>query len=147
MKELLELFTIKINHLLKIHLGKEASVKYVRNISRKSNIPNPLIRTRTCAYQGVRNVSFSENLAYVLNGWPQRSQRAFSFYSVNTVAYGLKSLKYFVKKVWIIVPFELEMLWVLKNSRLKLKVGDLKIVHVGCVWSTYIKWVTFNNLI
>ena len=23
----------------------------------------------TCAYQGVRNVSFSENFAYVLNGW------------------------------------------------------------------------------
>ena len=26
-----------------------------------------LIRTRTCAYQGVRNVSFSENFAYLLN--------------------------------------------------------------------------------
>ena len=24
---------------------------------------------RTCAYQGVRNFSFSENSAYVLNGW------------------------------------------------------------------------------
>ena len=23
-----------------------------------------------CAYQGVRNVSFSENFAYVINGWP-----------------------------------------------------------------------------
>ena len=30
---------------------------------------NPLIRTRSC--QGVRNVSFSENFAYVLNGWSQ----------------------------------------------------------------------------
>ena len=29
---------------------------------------NPLIRTRSCAYQGVRKVSFSENFAYVLNG-------------------------------------------------------------------------------
>ena len=28
----------------------------------------PPIRTRTCAYQGIRNVSFSENFAYVLNG-------------------------------------------------------------------------------
>ena len=36
----------------------------------KTNISNPLILTRTCAYQGVRNVSFSENFAYVLNGWP-----------------------------------------------------------------------------
>ena len=31
------------------------------------NISYPLIRTRTCAYQGVRNVSFSENIANVLN--------------------------------------------------------------------------------
>ena len=36
-----------------------------RRISRKTNIPPPppLMRTRTCAYQGVRNVRFSENLA------------------------------------------------------------------------------------
>ena len=32
-------------------------------IFRKRNISYPLIRTRTCAYQGVRNVRFSENLA------------------------------------------------------------------------------------
>ena len=32
-------------------------------IFRKTNISLPLIRTRTCAYQGVgRNVGFSENL-------------------------------------------------------------------------------------
>ena len=35
-----------------------------RQIFRKTNISYPLIRTRTCAYQGVRNVRFSENLAY-----------------------------------------------------------------------------------
>ena len=29
---------------------------------------NPLIRTRACAYQGFRNISFSENFTYVLNG-------------------------------------------------------------------------------
>ena len=28
-----------------------------------------MIRTRTCAYQGVRIVSFSENFAHVLNRW------------------------------------------------------------------------------
>ena len=39
----------------------------------KTNISNLLIHTRTCAYQGVRNVSFSEDFAYVLNGWPQNS--------------------------------------------------------------------------
>ena len=34
-----------------------------RQIFQKTNISYPLIRTRTCAYQGVRNVRFSENLA------------------------------------------------------------------------------------
>ena len=47
---------------------KGLSTKNVRKIFRKANISNPLIRTRTRAYQGVRNVSFSENFAYVLNG-------------------------------------------------------------------------------
>ena len=56
-------FTISLNR-------QGPSIKYVRKIFRKSNISNPLIRTRKCAYQGVRNVSFSEHFAYVLNGWP-----------------------------------------------------------------------------
>ena len=38
--------------------------KLFREFSRKEFL------IRTCAYQGVRNVSFSENFAYVLNGWP-----------------------------------------------------------------------------
>ena len=42
-------------------------IHYVRKIFRKTNISNPLIRTHTCAYQGVTNVSFSENFACVLN--------------------------------------------------------------------------------
>ena len=33
-----------------------------------------------------------------------RSQTDFSLHSVNTGAYGLKSLKYFAGKVWSIVP-------------------------------------------
>ena len=37
---------------------------------RKTSISYPLIRTCTCAYQGVKNVSFSESFAYVLNGFP-----------------------------------------------------------------------------
>ena len=35
----------------------------------KINISDPLIRTRTCSFQRVRNVSFLGNFAYVLNGW------------------------------------------------------------------------------
>ena len=48
--------------------SKGPSFKYVRKIFRKTNSSNPLIRTPTSAHQGVRNVSFSENFAYVLNG-------------------------------------------------------------------------------
>ena len=40
-------------------------IKYVPKIFQRTNISNPLICTRT--YQGVRNVSFSENFAYVLS--------------------------------------------------------------------------------
>ena len=35
----------------------------------KTNISYPLIRGHACAYQGVRNVSFSEDSADVLNEW------------------------------------------------------------------------------
>ena len=61
-----------------------SSISYVRKISRKINISYPqiqnqctkltflsrLIHIPACAYQGVRNVSFSENFSLVLNGWP-----------------------------------------------------------------------------
>ena len=39
----------------------------VRKIFRRSNISYSLMCTRTCAYQGVRNVNFLEHFAYVLN--------------------------------------------------------------------------------
>ena len=38
----------------------------VRQIFWKTNISNPLIPTRTCAYQGVRNVIFSKSLTSLL---------------------------------------------------------------------------------
>ena len=50
---------------LRIYMG--SSIQYVLKIFRKTNISYPLIRTRSWAYQGVRNVSFSENFAYLLN--------------------------------------------------------------------------------
>ena len=34
----------------------------------------PLILTRIYAYQGVKNINFSENFAYVLNKWPLSSE-------------------------------------------------------------------------
>ena len=47
---------------------KRSLIQRVLKIFRKTNTFYPLIPTRTCAYHGVRNVSFSENFAYVLNG-------------------------------------------------------------------------------
>ena len=56
---------------------KVSPIWYVRKIFRKTNVSYLLIRTPTCAYQGVRNVSFSKNFAYVLNGWPHTSYLPF----------------------------------------------------------------------
>ena len=56
----MSIFRNSEEHLGIIHL-------YVCRIFRKTDISYPLIHTRTCAYQWVRNVSFSENFAYLLN--------------------------------------------------------------------------------
>ena len=48
---------------------KELFIWYIRKIFRKTNISYPMMRTQTCAYQGV-NVSFSENFVNVLYKWP-----------------------------------------------------------------------------
>ena len=44
-------------------------IYYVRKIFRKATISYLLIRTWTCACQGLRNVVFSGNFAYELNEW------------------------------------------------------------------------------
>ena len=44
----------------------------------------------TCAYQGVRNVSFSENFAYVLNEWPLCSLLLYRLYQWITFGGGIK---------------------------------------------------------
>ena len=44
-------------------ISKDYSFSTYENVSEK------LTFLDTCAYQGVRNVSFSEKIAYVLNGW------------------------------------------------------------------------------
>ena len=43
------------------------SLSTYAKFSEKLTFLVPLIRTRTCAYQEVRNVCFSENFAYVFN--------------------------------------------------------------------------------
>ena len=49
---------------------KAPSIKYVRKIYRKINISLALIRARTCAYQGVKNATFSIKCTYILYEWP-----------------------------------------------------------------------------
>ena len=48
--------------ILLFKLFKGPSIKYVSKTFRKTNISHPLVRTRTCAYQGVRSISFWEIL-------------------------------------------------------------------------------------
>ena len=48
---------------------KGSSFIMFTKFTEKNNISFPVICTRMCAYQGVRNVSFSENFASVLNEW------------------------------------------------------------------------------
>ena len=70
---MIKLFKVSHSHYLTASLvGNKAKGRIskqvfqenkARQIFRKTNISYLLIRTRTCAYQGVRNVRFSENLA------------------------------------------------------------------------------------
>ena len=45
------------------------TIKNVHKMFWEITIFYPLIRTRMCAFQGVRNVSLSENFEYILNAW------------------------------------------------------------------------------
>ena len=45
----------------------EPSIEYARKYFRKTNISYTLIRPHASGYKGVRNVSFSEDFAYLLN--------------------------------------------------------------------------------
>ena len=58
---------LRIKTIYKILILKQEKYHLVRKILRKNNISYFLIRTCTCAYQGVRNVSFSENVVNILN--------------------------------------------------------------------------------
>lgn len=55
-----ELQNGKITKLQSWKKNYVSSIKYARQIFQK---------TRMCAYHGVRNVTFWENVVYVLNGW------------------------------------------------------------------------------
>ena len=77
---------MNIWRLFNVHNPSNAYANFSK--FRKTNISYPLIRSRTLVYQGVRNISFSENFAYVLNertlinlgeAWKKTSQFAVFF--------------------------------------------------------------------
>ena len=78
-----------------------AILLYVRKFFRKTNTSYPLVCTRMFAYEGVRNVSFSENFAYILNEWsPHRLSvvRNLSFFACRNPIKLLKSRNYIARQ-------------------------------------------------
>ena len=59
----------------------------------------PLIRTRKCAYQGVRSNSFSENFAYVPNEWFVKRNEFVSVCWDHLLLKGLSN--FIVRGVWV----------------------------------------------
>ena len=53
-----------------------------------------------CAYQRVRNVSFSENVCYALNGWPQGSEKLFDRRKTSTLSNWIIYKTYSLSTKW-----------------------------------------------
>ena len=58
--------TIKVR-LLRTGKTMGSYIQYIGKVFGKIKTSDPLIRTHMCAYQGVRNVSFSKTFSYMLN--------------------------------------------------------------------------------
>ena len=69
--------------LFLLFLVRDYSFSTYSKFSEKTNFSYLLIRTRICAYQGVRNVRFSENFAYVLNEWSLMVSHFSQYWSFN----------------------------------------------------------------
>ena len=78
-----------------------AILLYVRKFFRKTNTSYPLVCTRMFAYEGVRNVSFSENFAYILNEWSHTDyllSEIFLFFACRNPIKLLKSRNYIARQ-------------------------------------------------
>ena len=62
---------------------------YANFSEKRKNISKPLIRKRSRAYHEVKNVSFSENVACVLNGWylSKHDNSSFRYYILEHGSY------------------------------------------------------------
>ena len=94
-----------IVYFLKIIFGKGPSIKYVQKIFRKTNFFSLLIRTRTCAYQGVDMLVFRKTLLYVwvyqTNYLPDQNRQLF----LNLITITLNKLICKNDNIWIIEGF------------------------------------------
>ena len=72
----------------------------------------------TCAYQGVRNVNFSENFAYVLNGW------SLIYWTIRNV--------WFWKKCWVSITNILVFQSAVKRCWFKWNIGQSCITYTYC---------------
>ena len=81
--------------------GGNKKTKHAK-FSAKTNISYPLIRTRTSAYQGVRNVCFSENLACFVFLLPPFLDSLFCLITdkVREMGWIILLISYTFKKFW-----------------------------------------------
>ena len=68
------------------------------NVLKKLSFVTPWY-ARVCAYQGVRNVSFSENFAYILNDWSFNIIKAYIYYSCVLIVVDFKQLLFYLFKL------------------------------------------------
>ena len=100
----------RINHL------HERALRIVYNDNQSSS-ENLLSKDRSVSIHDRNIPAFAIEICKI----QLRSQTDFSLHSVNTIAYGLKSLKYFAGKVWSIVAFEIRNAISLKEFSDKMK--------------------------
>ena len=77
----------------------------------ETNISCLLLRTSTCAHQGVRNVSFSENITLVLNGWSLlrkcRYKKKYALLNYFSMDWKIIRLVMISRNFWLIKLFPL----------------------------------------
>ena len=118
-----------VYHTLTPKSAEGSSIKYIRKIFRKTSISTSLICTRTCACQGVTNVSFSENFAYVLNGWPLigillgQCQQRFEIHKTtpqvlfSQVKFAVNSITYCFSKIVFLFRVNETLSWMMSSKK------------------------------
>ena len=111
----------------------------MRKYFRKTYISYPVIRIRTCVYQGVKNVSFSENFACILiNKWsisPSEKVR----YRLNLCEESMNQAVITLLVQCTFCPFFLSNNSILAHPSCQLIVGKTTL-DKGCIASAMFSW-------